>query len=295
MHRVHLVGCAGALYDNLTATWRENVASFAHSDLGALPHAVEQLQRHPVNWVVYCGYGAASSWDDSAYTDRDRASQVEELARTAASVGANFLLISSDAVFTGPKLFHDESEPVVGDGVAGELQAVEQAALAFSDRMRVLVARVNAVGWSRDAASFAEGLWHGLEQGEPVNVDASSYATPILASDAADLLLRCCRARLAGIVHIVGAERTSQLRFAHELAQAAGFDRRLVVSKVLASVDGDSPSQARETSLATRHLRREVGVALPLLRETVGRLVEQASSGHRDLIRGVGGGVLRAA
>jgi dTDP-4-dehydrorhamnose reductase len=295
MHRVHLVGCASALFDNLVATWQNRVVSCEQTELGAFPETIEHILRHPVECVVYCGYAAASSWDESATTGIDQPWQVEELARTAASVGANFLLISSDAVFTGPKLFHDESEPVAADGAGQQLHAAEQAALAFSDRMNVLVARTNAIGWSRNAASFAERLWESLERREPVTVDASSFATPIPAVDAAELVLRCCRARLSGVVHIVGAERTSPFRFAQELAEAAGFDRRLVVTKEIDSIGGDSTVRSREMSLASRLVRRELGVALPLLRETVRRFVDEATSGHRDLIRGATSGVLRAA
>jgi dTDP-4-dehydrorhamnose reductase len=295
MHRVHLVGCASALFDNLVATWRERVVSCEQTPLGAFSEATEHILKHPVEWVVYCGFAAASSWDESATSGMDQPWQVEELARTAASVGANFLLISSDAVFSGPKLFHDESEPVAGDGPGQQLHAIEQAALAFGDRMHVLIARTNAMGWSRNSASFAERVWESLERGETVTVDASSFATPIPAVDAAELVLRCCRARLSGVVHIVGAERTSPFRFAQELAEAGGFDRRLVVANEIDSLGGDSTVRSCETSLASRLVRRELGVALPLLRETVRRFVDEATSGYRDFVRGVTSDFLRAA
>ena len=194
MHRVHLVGCASGLCDNLVAAWRECVGSIEQTELGAFPQAIEQILVRPVDWVVYCGFAAASSWDEDAMIGRDQPSQVEELAQAAAAVGAKLLVISSDAVFAGPKLFHDESEPVAGDGPCQHLHAVEQAALAFSDRTRVLVARTNAIGWSCNGASFAERLWDALERHERIEVDASSFATPVLAVDAAELLWCACRA-----------------------------------------------------------------------------------------------------
>ena len=284
---------AQGLCDNLVAAWREPRCVDRADGARGFPQAIEQILDG--RWIGWC---IADSPRHRAGTKMRRSAGISRRRwRSCASRrdrGANLLVISSDAVFAGPKLFHDESEPVAGDGPCQHLHAVEQAALAFSDRTRVLVVRTNAIGWSRNGASFAERVWDVLERHERIEVDASSFATPVLAVDAAELLWCACRARLSGVIHIVGAERTSPYRFALELADAAGFDRRRVVVKENGAAESDS-SAHRETSLASRLVRRELGVSLPLLRETVKRFVEQAADGHRDLIRGVTTGALQAA
>ena len=51
----------------------------------------------------------------------------------------------------------------------------------------------------------------------------------------------------------------------------------------------DEPLGAlRETSLASRRLRRELGMSLPLLRESIAAFVRQAECGYRDRIRRTG-------
>jgi dTDP-4-dehydrorhamnose reductase len=183
-------------------------------------------------------------------------------------------------------MFHDENEPAGEDLQAQLLRTLEQAALSLeTDRRRVLVVRTNAIGWSISGDSFAERIWHSLEEREPVELDTSWFATPILASDLAELLLRCFRTRMYGLVHIGGAERTSPFRFAQELARAAGFEHWLVRAKAQEMVDGEPIVNTRETSLASRLVRRELNISLPLLRESVSRFVDQETDGYRDRLR----------
>ena len=61
-------------------------------------------------WVVYCGPGAKSSWDLPAAVPHPECVQIAGTwAKAAQEFGCEFTLISSDAVFTGPWMFHRES------------------------------------------------------------------------------------------------------------------------------------------------------------------------------------------
>jgi dTDP-4-dehydrorhamnose reductase len=183
-------------------------------------------------------------------------------------------------------MFHDECEPAGDDVQAQQLRAVEQAALTLDpDGRRVLVVRTNAIGWSASGESLVERIWRSLVAREPLELEASSFATPIVASDLAELLLRCCRTRARGVFHIGGAERTSPFRFAQELARAAGFDHRLVRPGTQETSDGEPVHGSCETSLGSRLVRRELDVSLPLLRESISRLVDQATNGYRDRLQ----------
>jgi dTDP-4-dehydrorhamnose reductase len=183
-------------------------------------------------------------------------------------------------------MFHDECEPAGDDAQSQQLRAVEQAALTLDpDGRRVLVVRTNAIGWSASGAGFAEWIWRSLAAREPLELETSSFATPIVASDLAELLLRGCRARLRGVFHIGGAERTSPFRFAQELARAAGFDHPLVRPGTQQTLDGEPVHGSCETSLGSRLIRRELDISLPLLRESISRLVDQATGGYRDRLQ----------
>ncbi len=295
MHRVHVLGCASPLFDHLWR-WRDRIAMFEQLTIGELSSAIERIRIQRPEWVVYFGPAAASSWDDSPIHGDDEASRVARVAQAVADAEARLLYISSDRIFSGPRMFHEESEPVSDDAQAQWLRSVEQAALSLDGAaQRVLVVRTNAFGWSVDGNSIAERIWQALDGGTAIELSTTTFATPILASHLGEVLLRCLRARLSGVVHVGGAERTSPFRFGQEIAMAAGFDPRLVKASS-AGVDDEHAASCRETSLGTRLVRRELDIALPLLRESMAGFADQATSGHRNQLREASGDTLvRAA
>jgi dTDP-4-dehydrorhamnose reductase len=280
MQRIIALGRENAVFENL-ACWQKRVPHFEQLSDESLASAVERIRTVRPEWVVYCGPAAASSWEERPLFAADEAERLSEIARVANEVDARLALISSDRIYCGPHMFRDEAEPSSDDCVAQSLQSLEQRVLAADGgRRRVLVIRTHAFGWTSAGDSFAERLWEALEDGQPVEVGTHNFATPILATDLAELLLRSLRARLHGVVHLASAERTNPFRFAQELAMAAGFDARLI--RVREETDSGPPC---ETSLGSRLVRRELDVSLPLLRETVGRFVDQATNGYRDRLR----------
>ena len=248
---------------------------------------VESLvaDEHP-DWVIYIGPTSHSSWQ--ADDDERPASAIhvaQRLAATTAVSGAAFTLVSSDAVFTGPRLFHEEPSRATADTpFAREVRAVEDA-LAGT---RALVVRTHAYGWSAtdDTPSLAETLAEQLAAGRPIASDGVRYATPILATDLAELLAVAYEKELRGLYHITGAERSNLARFVSELSGA--LDLRLT-----APTESEYPATAMplnrpavETSLNTRRARRDLGLPMPLLREGLERLAAQYENGFRARLRG---------
>ncbi|HJT30921.1 MAG TPA: sugar nucleotide-binding protein [Pirellulales bacterium] len=232
-------------------------------------------------WLIHCGPLSRASWDSAGMLtpDAEHESHVAaSLAAAARRCGARLAVILTDAVFAGPRLFHPEtSTPTAGGPIAAAARAVEQA-LAETD---ALIVRTHAYGWSPRGAepNYAERYWQLLSQGEACEVDAQRHATPILATDLAVLVHRALRARLHGLIHITGAERTSPFRFAAELALASNSAGRLV------RLNDEPPRRphADETSLNTHRVRRELETPLPLLREGLARFVEQADVFRQQL------------
>ncbi len=232
-------------------------------------------------WLIHCGPLSRCGWDaaEMPSPDAEHESHVAaSLAAAARRSGARLAVVLSDAVFAGPRLFHTEaSTPTAGGRFAAAARAVEQV-LTDSE---VLMVRTHAYGWSPRGAqpNYAEACWQLLSQGEPCEVDAQRHATPILATDLAVLIYRALRARLHGLIHIAGAERTSPFRFAAELALACNFAGRLVRLK------DEAPRRphADETSLNTHRVRRELETPLPLLREGLSRFAEQADGFRQRL------------
>ena len=240
------------------------------------------------HWIVHCGALARGSWDlpdDAGAADlgREEPAVCSVLLGVAERLGARLTVISTDAVFSGPRMFHDEQSPATGrHPVALAAMQVERE-LA---RPGVLVVRTHPYGWSPDQTEpcFAEWAWQALAEGEVCSFSPHRCATPILASDLAELLWSGYRRGLEGCYHLAGAERTSAYRFAVELAAAFGLRGAALACPEQPPRAGSADS-LDETSLGTRRAQRALGRPLPMLREGLDRFARQARNGFRDRLR----------
>lgn len=236
-------------------------------------------------YILHCGPLSRPNWDlaEMASPNAEHEAQLAaSIVAAAQRVGARSAVILTDAVFAGPRLFHNEaSTPHATSPLAQAARTVEQALIDCN----TLVVRTHAYGWSPPGASagYAQRMWQSLSQGEVCEVDAERHATPILASDLGGLVYLALLRKLTGLVHITGAERTSPFRFAAEMALAGNFAGKHV--RVAKDVVPRRPN-VDETSLNTSRARRELEVPLPLLREGLTRFAEQAHNGFRDRLAG---------
>jgi dTDP-4-dehydrorhamnose reductase len=248
------------------------------------------VRRRKPRWVIHCGPLAESSWDQqdrgelcSAVTNVALA-----LAEAARDVGSRLTFLSTDAVFRGPRMFHDEgSTDEVGSAAVRKLeQAVQETG--------ALIVRTHCYGWSpagqrcawveRLADAMSEAVSEAVSKGRPAANPSPHHATPILATDLAHLLLRAYRLDVRGLIHLAGAERTSQRRLAVELAAAWGWPASRP-SLLAETADANLNDAKHETSLDTRRARRVLGRSMPMLREGLARFVAQAFDGHRQRLR----------
>jgi dTDP-4-dehydrorhamnose reductase len=237
-------------------------------------------------WIIHCPSICASSWDEcrnGAEEDHERTARL--LAEAAREVEARLTVLSTDAVFSGPRMFHEERSPAVGATSQAESARRMEAAL---EGTQAFVVRTHAYGFSPvlGRACFAEKAHQALESSTAFAADGLRHATPILASDLAELLARAYDHRLEGLYHISGAERTSPFRFVRELAAACGLR---ACGETLRPAGCEATHDmvphdgcAGETSMNSRRARRVLEIPMPLLREGLGRFAQQASSGWRD-------------
>lgn len=239
--------------------------------------------------IVFAGVGSDSCWADSPQSDWDHAlDSATSWLSAAEAVEAQFTLISSDAVFTGPWMFHAEnSHSLCGSPRAVTLRQIEQRAL--DRRPDALIVRTNAFGWSpvvdREPQPWLETLVSRLQLGQRPRIDCLRHGSPILATDLALVLAKAWRCGLTGPYHIAGAERVNPLQFARRLAHqfALPFVSETEAESLTDRVQGFGRG---ETSLQTRKIRRALGIGLPLVSEGIQRLYEQYLGGHRDRLRG---------
>lgn len=299
MERVLITGVDGVVGGNLATTladrcqvigtWQNEpvdlpacqIEDCDECDADELATLVRRTNPH---WIVHCGQLAVSSWNAnlSASIDPSEVLLVEQLALAATENDASLTVISSDDVFAGPGMFHEENALRCGGGPRAALAREIEDLLSHHPS---LVVRTNAYGFSptEGCADFAERAWQTLTNGQTPAVEVEPHATPILVTDLAGLLWRARQRRLQGVLHLCGAERTSPARFVSELA-TAGWP--MATTAWRAPDDVRTLLPARETSLDTRLARRELSGNLPLLREGLARFVEQAANGWRARLQG---------
>ncbi|MBX3411831.1 MAG: sugar nucleotide-binding protein [Pirellulales bacterium] len=243
-------------------------------DPAAVEAAVVELAPH---FVIHCGRCSQASWDvllnQKAHVHADREAAIARaMADATIRLRSKLTVIATDSVFTGPRLFHEENETAAAPGSLADAARAMEDVLAATP---TLIVRTTAYGWNLHGGSvgFAEQLWNQLAEGTATAIDPQPHATPILAADLAELLWHAQQRGLEGLYHITGAERTSMLRFATELAALAGFDAPSGAATALAP--HDSSTVRAETSLNTRRARRLLKKPMPLLREGLERFVAQ--------------------
>lgn len=232
--------------------------------------------------VVYCGAAAETSWTGSAPDVKSAAKHARHWAMAAAEAGCLLTYISSDAVFTGPWMFHAETcNSFCLSAEATTLRSIEDEIARLCPN--ALILRVNAFGWKPRAAGagFIENLVSALEDDRTPQVDCVRHASPIHAADLAEITSRAWQAGLDGLYHVGGAERVNPVQFAERLA--AEFSLSMPRCSTVESLTNRAVGYgAGETSLQTRKLRRALGIALPMLSEGLRRLYEQSFNGDRD-------------
>jgi len=273
--RFHVTGVA---HDGSSTVEGLDTLTLERGDLAGL---AARLDERSPGWILYCPQTSSGSWDLSsrAHAPADETGVAELLARWTAAHNAQLTALSTDAVFAGPRMFHEEDASAQAAGAAAAAARRLEQTLVDSG---ALVVRTHAYGWSPTQDSFCEQLWSAAVDRRPVVVDGRRHATPILASDLADYLARARQLRLTGLWHIAGAERTSPYRFACELAMALG----LPAPPAAPNHEDPAALDAAETSLCSRRARRKLEKPLPMLREGLDRFAAQAENGWRDRLRG---------
>lgn len=255
--------------------WSEGDSRTPHTWLGTLrPDA-----------VVLCGPASDSSWlsTTEARLQQEMVDTAGAWADAAHHAGAHFTFISSDAVFTGPWMFHDE-ESTSHCATAGAqcLQAAERHVQECHPE--ALIVRTNAFGWapSGTGPGWIEQILIDLERRSLHHYDFIRHATPILATDLAEIILRAQEERLTGIHHVAGAERISPLQFAQRLADHFELPW-LAIRRAPETLQEPAVGfGAGETSLQTKKIRKALCVAMPMLSEGLTRLRAQQVSGFRE-------------
>ena len=213
--------------------------------------------------LVFCGGASRSSWD-AGFGDLTPEEEWLSIVLDACTPECQIVFVSSDIVFDGPWVFHDdESSAVSADEPASSIRQFESQVAA---RRNSLVIRTNVLGFAGQTG-FAGRVVDRLETGECEHVPGRSYATPIAASEFAELVGQLLNCHATGFINVAGAERTSPWRLGTALASALGHSSDALLP--------EESSPVVEHSLRCQRLRQEFDLTVPVLRQTIDRLVDE--------------------
>jgi dTDP-4-dehydrorhamnose reductase len=274
VEKLFIVGIDTLAGSNLAATLatRCEIDGARWSAIGRDPHATTALASiapcRP-DWITYCGPAAHSSWDsvDENIDWTAEKSRLRAVAAAAKNCNASLAYLSTDAIVDGPQIFSRETHATSSAADAAAIVELERTLVESG----ALVIRTHLFGWSAENESFVERLHSSINDGLAIHACGSSYASPMLVSDFAELLWVAHRKQLRGLFHLAGAERISQRQFASKFSELNPTAHHC-----------DHPP--RETSLDSRVIQRELQTPLPLLREAIDRFLEQAHNGYRDRV-----------
>ena len=153
------------------------------------PSARQAIALYRPDRLVLCQAAGDSSWHSAGSANVRLAADATRAWIEAARTAGKFLtLISTDAVFTGPWMFHGETcDSFCQASEAQSLRTLEMAAL--QDSAHSLVVRTHPYGWSPQLdGGWIDGILAALEADQPPVFDSVAHATPILATDLADVL-----------------------------------------------------------------------------------------------------------
>jgi dTDP-4-dehydrorhamnose reductase len=194
-----------------------------------------------------------------------------------------FTHISSDAIFTGPWMFHDEECPSrCASPQAAVVAAIEQAVRETCPE--ALIVRTNAFGWSpAGAAGWIESELAAISSRRVLGLDSIRHSTPILATDLAKILQRAWEDDICGTFHIAGAERVNPAKFFQRLADRFGLPWLSIRESMVLEGRPQGFGEG-ECSLQTKKVRKALCLAMPILSESLDGLLQQYEQGYCDRI-----------
>ena len=274
MTRVLVTGASGLLGRALIDGWRFRFAVIAAArerqpiggeqwlgDLTGPGAAAEIIAAARPDVVVH-----AAAWTDVDGCEADPRSafliNAEASARLAAEAnrcGAEFVYISTSAVFDGEQGDYREEETPSPINVYGQSKlAGEQAVMAAHSR--ALVLRVSLEGFRRTGMppGFVQWVVEGVRRGDPRNVCTDWRHTLVFADNVPAIIESFLGAQLAGVYHVAGVIGTSNWEIAMAAAEEFALDRELI-RPILSSTLNLRARRPADVTLSSAKMREVLG------------------------------------
>jgi dTDP-4-dehydrorhamnose reductase len=177
---------------------------------------------------------AATNYERCETDPMARVINVELIPRTVATLlqqGVFVTFISTNSVFGGERPWPGEDDPhAPGIAYAAQKSEGEDVIRSASRRLdaedRLNIVRLTKI--MNRGVSPLPGWFAAWGRGEPVQPFADLIFAPMSVRFVGDALVRLGEKRVAGNLHLSGAENVSYVRFAETMADRMGVDRSLI-------------------------------------------------------------------
>jgi dTDP-4-dehydrorhamnose reductase len=155
---------------------------------------------------------------------------MESIARACRELGSFLVYVSTDYVFNGQTgMYREEDTPNPINAYGRSKLLGEQLTSNYAGEYCIVRTSV-LFGCGREYRSnFATWLLGRLSTRQSVNVINGQYASPTLSTHLARMILEVTQRRIAGIIHLAGADRVNRYEFAVRLAREFAFNTALLV------------------------------------------------------------------
>lgn len=227
------------------------------------------VAENQADFVVHC---AALTNVDQCELEPDMAQRLNadvglELSKECERIGAKFVAISTDQLWSKPEPWIEEvlaTDPINQYGCSKALG--EDFVLTNSDS---LIIRTNFFGKSHSQKlSLSDSILRTLGAGEVFSAFSDVYFTPISVGLLVDLIRECVRAELNGIYNVAGQNRVSKYDFAVFLAQLSGLETGKITQIFMAEKKLRAP-RPLEMSLNYDKIVHALGRPMPTLKESL--------------------------
>lgn len=253
----------GLVRDINTAPWCDKKVTADLLAVDALERAVHEVEPDVVlNCAALADHRLCEADEELAMRVNAQASGV--LAGAAAAVGAAFLQVSTDAVFSGDRGGYAEDEQVSPNSAYGRSKAAgEEAVLAAHPS--AVIARTNFFGWSPNGhRSILEFFVREVGAGNQVPGYIDYTVTSLFVEDVVESIERIVTSGESGVFHVVARDAVSKFDFGHLVAAEFGLDEALIYGS---SVEGGP----KDLSLRSDRLARLRGAPMPSQAEGIAR------------------------
>lgn len=199
---------------------------------------------------------------DPTLAHRVNVEGAENLATSAAEVGARIVQISTDAVFEGGAGGYLPQDPANPFSVYGRTKLLGEVAV-LNACPEALVARTNFFGWSPTGTrSILEFFVNALTNATPVHGFTDYIVNSIYAQDLMKVLWDLNEVKATGVVHTVARDALSKYEFGQLVAGVWGLNADLI-SPSHGTDDAGGVSRVRDLSLSTQATAALLGYEIP--------------------------------